>query len=130
MITQKQAEKLAKKCTVNVRKWNNKKWYIDSSDKFLYRHGFNYQDTFNLDTSILAYILPRLTFFRDHCTGYPGTVESYDAWIETLNKIIDGFYAYMGQTWKVVNPKEMDEIQEQFNESMQLFAKHFCSLWD
>lgn len=130
MVTQRQAEKLAKKCTVNVRKWYDKKEYVKKSDKFLYTHGFNYQDIFNLDTSILAYILPRLVYFRDHCTGYPGTVESYDVWIEILNKIIDGFYAYLDKEWKVVNRIELDSVQEQFEQSMQLFCKYYCSLWD
>jgi hypothetical protein len=130
MVTQRQAEKLAKKCTVNVRKWYDKKEYVKKSDKFLYTHGFNYQDIFNLDTSILAYFLPRLVYFRDNCTGYPTSLESYDAWIEILNKIIDGFYAYMEREWRVLNRNDRDTLQDQFDQSMQLFCKYFCSLWD
>ena len=130
MITQKQAEKLAKKATVNTRAWNFDKAYLKKSDDFLYKHGFNYQDIFNLDTSILAYILPRLTYFRDNCTGYPASLESYENWMTILNKIIDGFYAYMSQSWKVVNRQEMDDVQKQFEEAMQLFCKYFCALWD
>ena len=130
MVTQKQAEELSKKCTVNIRKWYDKRAYIEKSDRFFYKHGFNYQDIFNLDTSILAYILPRLVYFRDHCSGYPTKLNSYEEWIEILNMIIDGFYAYLDKEWKVVNRIELDSVQEQFDKSMQLFCKYYCSLWD
>jgi len=130
MITQRQAEEVARKCTVNVRRLCSKKEYVEKSDRFFYKHGFNYQDIFNLDISILAFILPRLVYFRDNCTGYPTSLESYDAWIDVLNKIIDGFYAYMKREWRVLNRKELDTVQEQFDESLQLFWKYYCSLWD
>lgn len=98
----------------------------------------NSKELWNLDITIIEWLLPRMKAFRKQTKGYPGDI-TWDEWMSILDKIITGLEAYKAErTWddsvsKEVN-MECDNIfyaqrNAEFQEAMRLLAKHFKSLW-
>ena len=96
------------------------------------------KELWNLDVTIIEWLVPRLKAFREQTDGYPGDV-TWDEWMSILDKIITGLEAYQAErTWddnvsKEIN-MECDRIfysnkNAEFQEAMRLLAKHFKSLW-
>lgn len=96
------------------------------------------KELWNLDHTIIEWLVPRLKAFKERTTGYPGdiTEEERD---NILDKIITGLEAYLAERqWddnasKEIN-MECDKIfyghkEAEFQEAMSLLAKHFKSLW-
>ena len=79
--------------------------------------GFDDTELWNLDTTILKFVLPRLKRFRECTIGYPPEFESLEAWTDCLDKMIDNID-------KIIK-SEKDADYEGF----ELFKKYFFNLW-
>lgn len=146
VLTQKFVDEFIKK-----RKKENKRFVNAWSKKdrkkrkaFIKKHGFDYKDTWNLDTSIAEFILPRIIYLRDHHCGVPyiyhqpyltpeefancATTEESDRkaaedYNRDLDKIANGLYKYLTESFISIDDKTV-------NEALQLLAEHFHQLWD
>ena len=52
------------------------------------QRGFDDTETWNLDSTILHFILPRLKRFRELANGYPPELGSFEEWQKRLDKAI------------------------------------------
>ena len=102
---------------------------MNNSKDFYKENGFHYEDTWNLDCTIIKFILPRLAYLRDTTSGYPSNLDSYEEWIDILNKILDGFESYL--TIMEGEASTLEDIgQNKFKKAFELFTKYFGNLWD
>lgn len=131
VITLKQAEKAVKKYSFRIKKG---KFYSKKdqkrADKFEEKHGFRYEDCWNLEASIALFILPRLVQLRDTTHGYPsefaGEVNGMEKWEKILNEMIYGFYLYVTKDrfdWT-------DEDKQIWFRAKCWLCRYFCDLWD
>lgn len=126
---------------------NSCKFKVDKNDKqskkfkqFKKKYGFRPEETWNLDRSILIYIMPRLAYFKDHHHGVPtlffkdedklnpSTLETMEAdqlYCDAIQTILDGFEIYLS-TFNAPTEDERKEIENAF----ELFSKLFTDLWD
>lgn len=97
----------------------NKKYDIEDKN-------FNENELWNLDTSIIEFILPRLVAFRETTKSYPENLTE-DEYNQILDKIIYGFILHLED----VN----DDHEDQFGcamdkeEAFILFGKYLPTLW-
>lgn len=95
--------------------------------RFLYQRltrGWDDGDTFSLDYSLAKIILPRLKRFREITIGVPSDMEA-DSWTRELDKMIAAFEFAGSEARWLAKPEEFDKHQE----GLELFAKHYFSLW-
>ncbi len=98
------------------------------SDDFFEKYGFRREDTWNLDYSILIYILPRLAYLRDTCIGCPvslGEDGTMEEWKNILDKIVTGIYKCLE-----ADGYYKEENAESIKEAGELMLKYFGDLWD
>ena len=84
--------------------------------------GFDNRELWNLDDTIVNFILPRLKEFKKINSEYPGCLTEQE-WNEILDKIINSFQLLKKNEW--INEKEDEKI----NEGLLLFIKHLRDLW-
>ena len=116
---------------------------MNNSKDFYKENGFHYEDTWNLDRTIIKFILPRLAYFRDNHDGVPNDIfiemeadidktisdecqdEADKLWIDKINKILNGFEVYLVRDWC-----DWDfEDQKSIKDAWELFKKYFCHFW-
>lgn len=146
VLTQKFVDKFIKERKKEHKRFVNS-WSKKDRKKrkaFIKKHGFDYQDTWNLDASIAEFILPRIIYLRDNHCGTPYiyhqpylTPEEYASCATTdessqkaaedynrdLDKIANGLYRYLTAGFIATD----DEV---VSEALHLLAEHFCQLWD
>ena len=75
---------------------------------FNFRNGFFPSEVYNLDRSIALEILPRLLYFRDTTTTYPGGFNSLEEWRQELDNMCNEFYNYIfdedSYSGSIINP--------------------------
>lgn len=122
-------------CVELVKKYPIDCTYTDpeaqkASDEFYEKNGFRKEETWNLDATITAFLLPRIAYLRDTTNGFPASLpydNGYDQWIEILDKIITWLYKYLEDApWDPDTSMTVEEIDE----AKSLFVKYFESLWD
>lgn len=95
--------------------------------KFLWQRiyrGWDDSDIWSLDFTIAKFIAPRLKLLRKEEMGYPSNM-TLESWNADLDKMIAAFeFASSEGRWSAPH-KEYDKHQDGIN----LFAKHFWSLW-
>ena len=79
--------------------------------------GFDDTELWNLDTTILKFVLPRLKRFRECTIGYPPEFKTLEEWQECLDKMIDNID-------KIIKSEEDADY-----EGFELFKKYFFNLW-
>ena len=79
--------------------------------------GFDETELWNLDTTILKFILPRLKAFKENTFGHPGDFKDMDDWLDCIDKMIKSIE-------DIIN----DESGADY-EGLELFKKHFFDLW-
>ena len=90
--------------------------------------GFDDTELWNLDITILEFIIPRLKAFREmERWGTPCNI-SMQTWNTILDRIIEGFELYLDDEW--TNRAQLENIHKKFKIAMKLFAKWFGALWD
>ena len=104
----------------------------DRSKRVAHTYGFNYEETWNLDYSMICFILPRLVWLRDHTHSYPptyicGKQMTYKGWIDILNTIINGLFIYV-----TVDEYVSHECinKQKWVTAKQLLFDYFEHLWD
>jgi len=122
---------------------SDKKWqwsmkcpmFLDKHDerykkykKQLKEMGFCNSETWNLNTTIAAFVLPRLKRFRDISPCYPCKFQKQGAWQIILDKIIFAFEWHLKQD-EAVSRDDCKAKWKSYNEGMQLFSKYFQELW-
>lgn len=153
-ITQKQAERIARKHT----EWKKERKASKDEKKFKKKHGFNAVDCWNLDTTIAAFILPRITYLRDHQMGIPGHIEfeimakynlkpdedsmseeiekeCIERWNEILNQIAGAMVLILeDEVYTLDNGKIDEEAMRNKDKEIECglacLAEYFRSLWD
>lgn len=111
---------------------------IEEAERIKSKWGFEPSETWDLDKTIAAFILPRLAYFRDNIEGIPNYCCEYDAemhllnedeaikrWEADLDKMILAFALILKDEY-IVRPEEKDN---QVKEGLMLFAEHFEDLW-
>ena len=79
--------------------------------------GFDDTELWNLDTTILKFVLPRLKRFRECTVGFPPDFETIEEWQGCLEKMITNIE-------KIINSEEDADY-----EGFELFKKYFFNLW-
>lgn len=93
--------------------------------------GFDDTELWNLDHTIVKFILPRLKEFKKLSKGsYPNEVGTEENWQEILEKIIVGLEYYLEKD-RVMDITENEANGRMFimEEAFQLLIKHFVNLW-
>lgn len=86
-------------------------------------------DLWSLDRTFCNFILPRLKAFKEiNINSYPMDFKNTEEWHDTIDKMIFAFQTIKDNAWGDFSLYE--EILKKYEEGMQLFAEHFCSLWD
>jgi hypothetical protein len=117
---------------------------MNNSKNFYKENGFHYEDTWNLDRTIIKFILPRLAYFRDNHDGVPNDIfiemevdidktisdecqdEADKLWIDKINKILNGFEIYLIRYWGDWTEEDKKCIED----AWELFKKYFGSFWN
>lgn len=82
--------------------------------------GFDDTETWNLDVTISAFIVPRLKRFKEVSNGYPADLTE-EQWDEALDKMIK-FFEFSADDSKFLE-------ENIYSEGFDLFCKYFHSLW-
>ena len=82
--------------------------------------GFDNSELWNLDCTILKFVLPRLKAFRETTCGHPGDITE-EEWDEMLGKMIKSIEDILDD-----NIPDTEKNYEGF----ELFKERFFSLWD
>ena len=94
--------------------------------------GFDDTELWNLDYTIIKFILPRLKEFKKLSNGsYPSEVGTEEKWQEILGKIILGFEYYIEKDRFDTEMSDNEANGRMFimEEAFDLFRKHFEELW-
>ncbi len=86
------------------------------------KYGFDDSETWYLSSTIANFILPRLKRFWESPCTYPGYM-TYEEWLDTIEKMIYSFQII------VDDDIDLHEKFKEYEEGMELFCKHFLSLW-
>ena len=103
-------------------------------DEFVEKWGFSYNDIWDLDKTIVMFILPRMAYYREHCTGYPSdfaevaedgfTVlkeeEAAENWNHILDTICEGLHCYLETDFD-----ESEEKHEKWNAAKKFLFDYF-----
>lgn len=103
---------------------NTSKKRRKKSKKFFKKYGFHFEECWCLDHSIACYLLPRLVHLKKVMNTYPDGLTP-EEWDEVLGKMIHGF--------KLIAEDKLFYNSENLaaaHEAIDLFAKHYFSLWD
>ena len=90
---------------------------VEEYKKQRIERGFDDTELWNLDTTILKFVLPRLKRFKECTIGFPPDFETLEEWQECLEKIIINIE-------KIINSEEDVDY-----EGFELFKKYFFNLW-
>jgi hypothetical protein len=100
---------------------------IRRSAKFFWQRctrKFDDSDTWDMDYSLAALILPRLKRFKEITRAHPAEL-SWEEWNIILDKMIAAFeFAHSGRRFDAP-PEDFDKYQKGIN----LFAKYYFALW-
>ena len=96
---------------------------LDDYRKYKKRHGFSPDETWNLDTVLAEFIIPRLKAFRKMTIGYPAGLTPRK-WSIILGKMQRAFEMYLD-----CDVGTDEETMRKINEGLDLFRKYFMSLW-
>lgn len=112
---------------------------VTEAKAFKDKWGFDFSETWDLDRTIAAFILPRLAYFRYNIAGVPNSYIKFDAemqptntkeatklWEKDLDKMLLAFSLILDDEF-ITRPEEKDN---QINEGLKLFATHFEDLWN
>jgi hypothetical protein len=81
--------------------------------------GFDDTELWNLDTTLLKFLLPRLKEFKKQTKSYPSNVESFEEWQNILQKMIDAIEYNIYGNYNI----------EEYNEKFKLLQEYIFDLW-
>ena len=102
--------------------------FLKKNDNRFFKHlnqiqkrGFSDSETWALDYTIAAFILPRLKRFRQITNGHPGHL-TMEGWYNILMKIEYSFSM-------LTDDYALDKDDPEFKEGMKLFANYITHFW-
>mgnify|MGYP001193199122 CR=1 FL=1 len=103
------------------------KWFYWKWKRIVFRleNGFKAEEWFGFNYHHALWVLPRLTYLRDHHLGYPTELGSDEEWVTVLDKMIVAFELYAEDKIKI-STSELEQAEE----GLRLFAKFYPNLWD
>lgn len=92
-------------------------------------------ELWGLDITLAKYILPRLKRFKDiNKMSHPISFGSIEEWHSIIDKMIYSFDYVLkedcGLNSVSITDEEKEKRYKNYQEGMDLFAKHFMDLWD
>lgn len=116
----------------------------DEFKEFRLKNNFGISSLWNLDHTIIQFILPRLKAFKEQTHGFPGTFDTMEAWQKTLNEMIWALEWYDSEDihddWKKDEygnflKDEKGELipteeHQRAKDGWKLFCDNFFGLWD
>lgn len=110
--------------------------------KYLKAHGLyvNPRETWDLDTRIAQFTLPRLKLYKEKSICYPGRgdMDTPEKWHDAVDKMIAAFelladeqrdYYWLDERLSQSEKKTINEIQQTtITEGLELFAKYYQNL--
>ena len=87
--------------------------------------GWDDSDTWDLESTLARWLVPRLKRFKEVTNGFPGGLTE-EKWDEYLDKMILAF-TLIGEEWQDWDTDE--EKVKQVNEGLDLFREYFFDLW-
>lgn len=82
--------------------------------------GFDDTELWDLNITIIKFILPRLKAFKECTSNYPRNLNSKEEWDIIIQSMIDYMQAIIDNN---------DELEEKYTEGWDNFHKYFFSLW-
>lgn len=99
---------------------NDERWNVFEEQRL--KRGFDDSELWNLDKSIIGFILPRLKAFKDKHSSSPLNIDKKE-WNVILEKMIIAFEL-------LENDNNTEEDKKKINNGLNLFVKYLKSLWD
>ncbi len=90
-----------------------------------FTRGFDDSDLWNLDETIIKFLIPRLEAFRELKSRESNCELKKEQQIKDLSKIINALYVYSMNSYGM-DPSDKQKVDE----GLQLFAKILPELWD
>ena len=99
--------------------------------------GYSDSEIWNLDDTIVEYVLPKLKLFRKQTICYPPNLESFEEWENILDEIIWAFEFHKsdapfdelkekyGDNWR----DEYRKLNERYRNGLKLFGEYLGCLW-
>ena len=85
------------------------------------RFGYDDSELWNLDHTVLTFLLPRLKYFRDESPGYPGKLNSMEEWEAEMDTAISAIERLIA--WNIDTEIEDRKIVSKF------LGEYFFHLW-
>jgi len=86
--------------------------------------GFEPTETWNLNSTLCRWIIPRLEYFIEVNYGFPANIE-FEEWKVILNKMLNAFKLIVEYDCWDWTEEQDKEIQE----GLDLFRQYFFNLW-
>lgn len=126
-------------CVANVEDERCEGWKKQRLER-----GFDDTELWNLDATILQFIIPRLKEYREMVNGYPGSFNSADEWHHALDEMIWAIEWYGSEDIRDEFKKDEygnflkdengnlvpTEEHQRAKNGWKLFCENFFSLWD
>ena len=123
----KYTKSVEKACCVYKPLWADKKWFKHDKrypkwKKFYKKYGFYPFEMWNLDETIITFILPRLVFYRDHHAGVPYGVSAED-YTKEIDSYVKAFQDYL-------STNTYGKLSDETRETMRKFMDALPGMWD
>ena len=102
------------------------------SFRYRFRHHVWRHQVYNLDGSIVKFVLPRLKLLRKNANGFPAMLTE-KKWDEILDDIIwslDHYYFSSTKEWGALNENKKKQYEKKYIKGLDLFGKWWYSFWD
>lgn len=138
-------KKIAKKCNKIIKDCQIQKNEVGykKSQKFFKKNGFYYEECWDLDQQIAAFILPRLIYLRQIHVGTPSSFFKYttdniiinekegqEKWNECLETIIEAFYRILFVDELSLKEEEREKNNKIIKDGLRKFSDNYSALWD
>ena len=94
-------------------------WYNQRKE-----NGFDDTETWNLQTTISKFVLPRLKWFKERHYDHPCDI-TFERWNEILDNMIFSFEYYARDEFKSISDEDFKRVKE----GMKLFGEYYGDLW-
>lgn len=91
------------------------------------------KDCISLNTSLSAWLIPRMRFLAKHGNSYPMGYKTIKAWSKALKKQsnrLERYYCYYADEFDPGKECHADQIHIDAQKAIKWVAKNFKDLWD
>lgn len=92
--------------------------------------GFDDSELWNLDSTFIAFALPRLKAFKESHAGWPADLSGMEEWDKKLQSMIDWMELYKEDALlECETEEERKSIEKKMDEGKKAFFDFFEALW-